>query len=824
MTDGIAGPLLRGRFIEDGFPLPICAMAARESKIDDSEGFRVETWLFTYVVALGGEPRLDYVSPAIEGALGYDRGALLDDPTAFSFIHPADRKRFDFFLSDPPEVGTKEYFQLRDTSGESLRGRHTFQPIFGDGEKPVALESVVSERPADWEVPYDAIVDAINEGILIVRFDGEIVYVNERMAEMIGYTPGAMVGEMLFDFMADEWAEQARRNLERRKRGVEESFDHQFLHRDGHSVWTMVATKPMSETRGFRGSLVAIRDISRRKRMEEELEGARDELERRVEDRTAKLRSANEALKREVSERRRAEQKAVAASRAKSAFLAKMSHELRTPLSAILSYAELIGEDLERVGGDDGGALDLAQLDEDLDKIRYSANHLLDLINDILDLSKVEAGKMQVQPERFELDVLLDEVEKTTMPVMEANANELTVEHVEPEELWTDRRKLKQILINLVGNAGKFTEEGDVKVAVEAAEYDGGRGVRIDIIDTGIGIEEEELEKVFEPFRQADESATREYGGTGLGLNISRRYCEMLGGTLSVESEPGVGSTFTLVLPVEIEEGRARNATTTHWEQKMESTSTEDGTEIAYRTFGVGRKDVIFVHGWMVSGAVWDPLLEALSLSEYRIAVPDLRGTGASGEADEYPLERYADDVLAVADELGAETFALVGHSMGGQIAQLVAARHPERVENLALLSPVPASGMELPDEIHELFYHSGGDLEAQRTILEQACLDLEERIAEELLEVAVEIPPDCIRASYSAWTEADFADRLGEIEAETLVVASDDPFLPVEFLEEAVVEPIDSARSVQVAGAGHYVHLERVAETKEILENFLGE
>lgn len=796
-------------------------MAARESKIDDSEGFRVETWLFTYVVALGGEPRLDYVSPAIEEALGYDRGSLVDDPTAFSFIHPADRDRFDSFLSDPPEVGTKEYFQLRDISGESFRGRHSFQPIFGGGEKPVALESVVSERPADWEVPYDAIVDAINEGILIVRFDGEIVYVNERMAEMIGYTPGAMVGEMLFDFMADEWAEQAKRNLERRKRGVEENFDHQFLHREGHSVWTMVATKPMSETRGFRGSLVAIRDISRRKRMEEELERARDELERRVEDRTAKLRSANEALQREVKERRRAEKKAVAASRAKSAFLAKMSHELRTPLSAILSYAELLGEDLERAG-DGAGALDLAQMDEDLDKIRYSANHLLDLIDDILDLSKVEAGKMQAQPEIFELDVLLDEVKKTTMPVMETNANELTVEHAEPEELRTDRRKLKQILINLVGNAGKFTEGGEVKVAVESVDYDGGPGVQIDIIDTGIGIEEEELEKVFEPFRQADESATREYGGTGLGLNISRRYCEMLGGALSVESEPGVGSTFTVVLPIEMDEERASNATTTYWEQKMEWTETEDGTELAYRTFGAGSKDVIFVHGWMVSGTVWDPLLEALNLSEHRIVVPDLRGTGESGDADEYTIEQYADDVLTVADEIGVETFALVGHSMGGQIAQLVAATRPDRIEKLALLSPVPASGVELPEEAHELFYHSGGDPEAQRTILEQACLDLEDRIAEELLEVAAEIPADCIRASYSAWTEADFSGRLEEIEAETLVVASDDPFLPVEFLEETIVEPIESARSVHVSGAGHYVHLERIAETKELLEDFL--
>jgi PAS domain S-box-containing protein len=518
--------------------------------IRPQNGFRSNTWLFTYRVDLDGKPTIAYVSPTIEQTLGMAAEQVTGPADEAAFVHPEDRDRFEQFLAAPPAQGTKEFFRLQDDSGTAIRGRHTFQPIYGDDGDLEALETVVYEKPADWELPFDSIVEAINEGILIVRFGGEIMYVNERMAEMLGYTPEEMVGHMLFDFMSEEWAEFARDNLERRKEGAEEVFDHKFQHKNGEPVWTMVSTKPMSEHRGFRGSLVAIRDISRRKRMENELQEARDELEDRVQERTTQLREANEALQEEVQERREAEEKALEASRAKSAFLANMSHELRTPLNAVIGYTELIQDDVSFALDNDGN-VDLGRIDEDLDKIYHAADHLLDLINDILDLSKVEAGKMDVQSDTFRLSDLLDEVVKTTEPVIESNNNELHVEHEGPEEVQTDRTKLKQILINLVGNAGKFTDDGEVTIEVRSTSYKGREGLEIDVADTGIGMDEAQLEELFEPFTQADQSSTREHGGTGLGLTICRRFSEMLGGHLTADSDPGVGSTFTLTLPLE---------------------------------------------------------------------------------------------------------------------------------------------------------------------------------------------------------------------------------------------------------------------------------
>ena len=519
-------------------------------EIHPDNGFRSDTWLFTYRIDLRGKPTIAYISPTIEQTLGMDADAVIGSAEGVSFVHPDDRERFEQFLAAPPSQGTKKYFRLQDDSGTAVRGRHTFQPIYGDDDEIDALETVVYEKPADWELPFDSIVEAINEGILIVRFGGEIMYVNKRMAEMLGYTPEEMVGHMLFDFMSEEWAEFTRDNLERRKEGVEEVFDHKFLHKNGEPVWTMVSTKPVSEHGGFRGSLVAIRDISRRKRMENDLQEARDELEERVQERTTQLREANEALQEEVQERRAAEEKALEASRAKSAFLANMSHELRTPLNAVIGYTELIQDDVSFALDEDGN-VDLGRIDEDLDKIYHAADHLLDLINDILDLSKVEAGKLDVQSDTFRLSDLLDEIAKTTEPVIESNDNTLHIEHEGPEEVQTDRTKLKQILINLVGNAGKFTEDGEVTIEVRSKSYSGRDGIEIDVADTGIGMDEQQLEELFEPFTQADQSSTREHGGTGLGLTICRRFSEMLGGHLTAESEPGVGSTFTLTLPLE---------------------------------------------------------------------------------------------------------------------------------------------------------------------------------------------------------------------------------------------------------------------------------
>ena len=256
----------------------------------------------------------------------------------------------------------------------------------------------------------------------------------------------------------------------------------------------------------------------------------------------------------------------------------------------------------------------------------------------------------------------------------------------------------------------------------------------------------------------------------------------------------------------------------------MPKVQNQDGLDIAYRVVGDGERDVVFVHGWMVSGTVYDDVIAALDEDAYRMIVVDLRGAGGSSkDADSYALSDYVEDVRVVADHAGAERFALVGHSMGGQIAQLFAAEHPDRVERLMLVGTVPASGMELPAEAHELFYNSGQSRPSQTAILDMACLDIDEVRKARLLDAAAKIPAECIQQSYLAWTGGGFSDRLGDITAPTLVVASDDPFLPRDFLQAAVVDPIPNAELAHIAGAGHYIQVERADETAKLITSFLG-
>ncbi len=226
------------------------------------------------------------------------------------------------------------------------------------------------------------------------------------------------------------------------------------------------------------------------------------------------------------------------ASEHKSAFLASMSHELRTPLNAIIGYSEMLHETAQDEGQE--------EFLPDLAKIRDAGRHLLGLINDILDLSKIEAGKMDLYLEEADLAGLVDEVRSIVEPLMAANANRLEI--VCPAAvgaLYTDRTKLKQSLLNLLSNAGKFTHEGRVKLEVKPAPSE----ISFIVSDTGIGMTEEQQGRLFQAFSQADASTTRQYGGTGLGLAISKHFCEMLGGKIAVESTPGHGSTFTITLP-----------------------------------------------------------------------------------------------------------------------------------------------------------------------------------------------------------------------------------------------------------------------------------
>jgi signal transduction histidine kinase len=236
------------------------------------------------------------------------------------------------------------------------------------------------------------------------------------------------------------------------------------------------------------------------------------------------------------------------ASQHKSQFLANMSHELRTPLNAIIGVSEMLREDAEAAKQDT----------EPLDRVLGAGRHLLALINDILDLSKIEAGRMELQIETFPLAPLIADVVKTIEPLAAKNANQVAINcDGAIGTLHADQMRLRQAMLNLMSNANKFTERGTITVDVQQGQDSGRDWVTIAVADTGIGMTPEQVGKLFQEFSQADASTTRKYGGTGLGLAISKRFCQMMGGDITVESQPGKGSTFTIRLPRIAEEAVA---------------------------------------------------------------------------------------------------------------------------------------------------------------------------------------------------------------------------------------------------------------------------
>ncbi len=346
---------------------------------------------------------------------------------------------------------------------------------------------------------------------LVLTLGDTPLFASPAANEAFGFTPQQMAGGKLSSrsFFADPADFQRLAELQQAERAVD-GYEARMIGTGGRQFWALISSRPLHYG-GQRAWMNAILPIEERKRAEQAAAVAQERAER--------------------------------ASHAKTDFLASMSHELRTPLNAIIGYSEILLEEAEEDGQETYA--------KDLRRIRTSGRHILALINDILDITKIEAGKMEITPEHVALGDLVGDAAVVIRRLMEKNENDFTVENLAPTDtsLWTDVTKARQTVINLLSNAAKFTRGGKVVLRVEHHVEGEAEWLRFTVSDTGIGIPPEQLDSIFDEFNRGDSNTARHFGGTGLGLALSRKIARLLGGDITVTSEPGQGSSFVFTLP-----------------------------------------------------------------------------------------------------------------------------------------------------------------------------------------------------------------------------------------------------------------------------------
>ncbi|HVF38937.1 MAG TPA: response regulator [Gemmatimonadaceae bacterium] len=389
----------------------------------------------------------------------------------------------------------------------------------------LAMEDVTERRRSEAdlraiETYAQDIVDTVREPLLILDKTLRVQSGNRAFYHTFRVSPEETENRLIYELGNGQWDIPALRTLLEDIVPTSSVFNDFELEHDfpdlGLRVMLLNARKLQA---GHHGELLvlAMEDVTERRRVEEEV---------------AKAKEASEL-----------------ANQTKSLFLANMSHELRTPLNAIVGYSEMLQEE--------AADQDLDSFVSDLEKINSSGRHLLALINDILDLSKIEAGKMELYLESFDLNTMIDDVASTIQPMVDKNANELHIERAENLGFMrADQVKVRQALFNLLSNAAKFTHEGSITLNAGRERMDGGEWIIFRITDTGIGLSTDKVVRLFKDFTQADASTTRKFGGTGLGLALTRRFCQMMGGDVTVHSVVAEGSTFTIKLPAVVHEGK----------------------------------------------------------------------------------------------------------------------------------------------------------------------------------------------------------------------------------------------------------------------------
>jgi PAS domain S-box-containing protein len=388
------------------------------------------------------------------------------------------------------------------------------------------------------ELHFRTLLDNMMDGVMTIDSNSIIQTFNPAAEYITGYLANEVVGSCVSQFACDVnkgtceiglWHFLGREHLE----DVGKRHEIQVTRKDGSRFPAEVSVAEMQQGDEW-SYVVTIRDITKKKAAEAELHAHRNQLEELVRVRTADLQIMRD----------QAEQ----ANRAKSAFLANMSHELRTPLNVIIGYSELLHDDAKVLGA--------GQLAEDLNKIHSSGHHLLNLINNVLDLSKIEAGKMEMKLESFRVAALVDDVSSTVGMLMKKNNNTLQVNcDSDVGEMVADSMWVRQLILNLLSNAGKFTRDGQVELNVRRTEASDDATLFFTVNDTGMGMDNEQLSLLFQAFQQAHNPASIEGEGTGLGLTISRTLCRTMGGDIQVSSEKGKGSTFVISLPAVVVPG-----------------------------------------------------------------------------------------------------------------------------------------------------------------------------------------------------------------------------------------------------------------------------